>query len=58
MTDNTVVFPTPGQKDRRLLAFESRALSGYEWPYFAISGATERTRVCYALAAGRGMLWP
>ena len=41
MADTTVVFPTPGEKDRRLLAFGSRTLSGYEWPYFAISGALD-----------------
>jgi predicted deacylase len=41
MGDNTVVFPAPGEKERRLLAFGSRTLAGYEWPYFAISGATD-----------------
>jgi hypothetical protein len=41
MADNAVVFPARGEKERRLLAFGSRTLAGYEWPYFAISGATD-----------------
>jgi predicted deacylase len=41
MADNMVVFPAPGEKDRRLLAFGSHTLAGYEWPYFAISGAMD-----------------
>jgi predicted deacylase len=41
MADHAVVFPAPGEKERRVLAFGSRILAGYEWPYFAISGATD-----------------
>src|SRR5947208_1449676 len=41
MADNTVVFPVSGQKEQRLLAFGSRTLADYQWPYFAISGATD-----------------
>ena len=46
MTDRTVVFPAPGQMDRRLLAFDSPTLAGYEWPYFAISGAADGPTLC------------
>ena len=32
--------------DRRLLAFDSPALAGYEWPYFAASGAGDGPTLC------------
>ena len=41
MADNAVIFPAPGEKEQWLLVFGSRTLAGYEWPYFAISGATD-----------------
>lgn len=46
MTDRSVVFPAPGQADRRLLAFDSPTLADYEWPYFAISGAADGPTLC------------
>src|SRR5581483_12146325 len=46
MSDRSVVFPAPGQIDRRLLAFDSPALAGYEWPYFAASGAGDGPTLC------------
>lgn len=39
MSDRRVTFPAAGQKDRRTLVSDAPALSGYEWPYVAISGA-------------------
>jgi predicted deacylase len=50
MSDRAVVFPVSGHKEQRLLAFDSAALAGYEWPYFAISGAQDGPTV--ALIAG------
>jgi predicted deacylase len=50
MSDRAVVFPPPGHKEQRLLAFDSPLLAGYEWPYFAISGAQDGPTL--ALIAG------
>lgn len=46
MSDRAVVFPAPGHKEQRLLAFDSSILAGYEWPYFAISGAQDGPTLC------------
>lgn len=46
MTDRAIVFPAPGQKERRLLAFDAPLLADYEWPYFAISGAADGPTLC------------
>lgn len=46
MADHSIIFPAPGHSDRRLLAFDSPTLAGYEWPYFAISGAADGPTLC------------
>src|SRR5579885_3256531 len=46
MPDQSIIFPAPGQTSRRLLAFDAPALAGLEWPYFAISGASDGPTLC------------
>ena len=46
MADQSIIFPASGQTERRLLAFDSPTLAGYEWPYFAISGARDGPTLC------------
>ncbi len=41
MSDTQPVFPAPGQKSRSTLAFDTPLLHGYEWPYIAVSGASD-----------------
>lgn len=57
MADHTIVFPAPGQKDRRLLATRSAILAGYEWPYFAIRGAADGPTLC-VIAGTHGAEYP
>jgi predicted deacylase len=46
MPDQSIIFPALGQTSRRLLAFDAPALTGLEWPYFAISGAHDGPTLC------------
>lgn len=46
MSDRSVTFPAAGEKERRTLAAGAPALNGYEWPYFAISGAQDGPTLC------------
>lgn len=50
MADRSVLFPAAGERARRVLQFDTAALAGYEWPYFAISGAHDGPTL--ALIAG------
>lgn len=57
MSDRTVVFPAPSHKERRLLAFDAPLLADDEWPYIAISGATDGPTLCL-LAGIHGAEYP
>lgn len=57
MTDHSVIFPAPGQAERRLLSFAAPLLDGYEWPYFAISGAADGPTLC-VIAGIHGAEYP
>jgi len=46
VSDSSIDFPAPGESSQRSLAFDSQALAGYEWPYFAISGAHDGPTIC------------
>src|SRR5579864_15075 len=46
MTDRTITFPAAGRKEQRTLAFDTPMLAGYEWPYFAVSGAADGPTLC------------
>ncbi len=41
MSDAYPVFPSPGQKSRGLLAFDAPLPRDDEWPYVAVSGASD-----------------
>ncbi len=44
--DRSVIFPAPGKKEQRLLAFDAPLLGGYEWPYVTVSGAGDGPTLC------------
>ncbi len=46
MSDAHPVFPAPGRKNQSVLAFDTPALRGYEWPYFTVSGAADGPTIC------------